>query len=142
MNLQQQSKLEQMCGNTFMYNATLYTINDFQAIGEKVLIGTDIKTLAIPKDKIGDFLRDCLPTEKSLAKTNGSALSIPGVETNYFGEIAAGLMTSFREIQGSKDQKFLKEATDRAKTKVLISKAVTDVAKTVIAGQKAARGKD
>lgn len=141
MNLQQQSKLEAMCGKSFMYNATLYTINDFQVIGEKVLIGTDIKTLSIPKDKIGDFIRDCLPVENGVAKTNGHTLSIPGVETNYFGEIAAGLMTSFREIQGSKDAKFLKEATDRAKTKVLISKAVTDVAKTVIAGQKAARGK-
>ena len=35
------------------------------------------------------------------------------------------------------DPRFLKEATERARAKVMISKAVTDVAKTVIQAKKA-----
>lgn len=51
-------------------------------------------------------------------------------------------MTSFREIQDAKNERFLKEAKSRASAKVQVSKAVTDIAKTVIQGQKALRGKE
>lgn len=142
MNLQQQSKLESMLGKCWMYKGNIYTLNDFQQIGEKVLIGTDIKTLSLKSDQVADFVKECLPVENKPAIQNSGTVSIPGVEANYFSELASGLMTSFREIQGAKDEKFLKEATSRAAAKVQISKAVTDIAKTVIAGQKAIRGKE
>lgn len=135
--LSNRSKLESAIGRNWMYRGTTYHFNDFTEVGEYIIISTDIKALKITADQVADFLKECLPAANS-ATEKGSELTvmIPGVENNMFSEIATGLMTSFREIQGSKDPVFLKQATDRAKSKVLISKAVTDVAKTVIQAKK------
>ncbi len=62
---------------------------------------------------------------------------IGGVETGVFKELTDGLLTSFREIQGSKDENFMKVASKRAHAKIGITRAITDIAKTAIAGKKA-----
>ncbi|MBL7780660.1 MAG: hypothetical protein JNM22_05535 [Saprospiraceae bacterium] len=133
MTLKDKATLESLVQKTWMYRGTNYTINDFTEIGEKIIFSTDVKSITIPMAEIQTFAADLLPVDSLPAK----GLAIPGVETSVFAEISAGLMTSFREIQGCKDPKFLQDATRRASAKVQISKAVTDIAKTVIAGKKA-----
>lgn len=137
MTLKDKATLEGLVQRTWMYKGTNYTITDFTHIGEQVIISTDVKALTIKVDKIQEFVTDLLPVSLP-AKPGTTAVNIPGVEPGMFSEIASGLMTSFREIQGSKDENFLKQATRRAAAKVSISKAVTDIAKTVIAAKKAA----
>ena len=88
----------------------------------------------------------CLPADITPAKNghNGhssSVVAIGGIETGVFKELTDGLMTSFREIQGSKDEAFLKVAYKRAKAKIGITRAITDIAKTAISGKKAMGGK-
>lgn len=137
ITLQHKSKLESSIGRNWMYRGSTYRFTDFTEVGEYIIISTDIKALKIKADQVADFLKDCLPAANSdTEKGSELIVMIPGVESNIFSEVAAGLMTSFREIQGSKDPVFLKQATDRARSKVLISKAVTDVAKTVIQAKK------
>lgn len=133
LTLKNKASLEAITGKTWMHKGTTYAINDFTEIGDRIILSTDVKALTIQTDQVESFVKDLLPVEDAAPK---NALAIPGVESNYFTEITGALMTSLREIQGSKDAKFLREATDRAKAKVLISKAVTDVAKTVIAAKK------
>lgn len=140
LTLKNKAGLEALQHKMWMYKGTTYLISDFTEVNDQVIISTDIKAIRIPADQVDDFLKELLPVDAAPAK-NGHKLMIPGVEAGIFTEITGALMTSLREIQGSKDPKFLKEATDRAKSKVMISKAVTDVAKTVIAGQKAMQGK-
>jgi len=138
LTLKNKSALESLKGKMWMYKTTTYTISDFTEVGDTIIISTHLKALSIKTDQVENFVKELLPVEA--APASDGAEIIPGVET-YFTELAGGLMTSFREIQGAKDATFLKEAKARASAKVQVSKAVTDIAKPVIAGQKAMRGK-
>lgn len=139
ISLNHKAKLESTIGRNWMYKGTTYRFTDVTEIGDQFIISTDIKALSIKADDVGDFLKECLPAANDLPAQNGTALSIPGVDGNVLQEITAGLLTSFREIQGCKDERFLKQASLRARAKVQISRAVTDVAKTVIAAKKATK---
>ncbi len=135
--LNHKSKLESTIGRNWMYRGTTYRFTDFTEIGDQVIISTDVKALKVPIDQVGEFLKECLPAANDLPATGGQVqVAIPGVDGGIFTEITNGLLTSFREIQGSKDPKFLKEAADRARAKVQVSRAITDIAKTVISAKK------
>jgi len=129
-----EAKLADITGKYWMYKTKTYKINDVMLIGQDHIISTDSKTLRIPTNQVEQFLQDLLPAEAPEQTQRG--LSIPGLDDGMFGELARGLMTSFREVQGSREGNFLKEATTRANAKIAISKAVTDIAKTTIQAKK------
>lgn len=136
LTLKNKAALEALKGKMWMYKTTTYTVSDFTEVGDTIIISTHLKAISIPTDGIDAFLKELLPVDAAPAA--GRAEIIPGGE-NYFTELANGLMTSYREIQASKDEKFLKEAKARAAAKVQISRAVTDIARTVISAKKNVR---
>lgn len=127
-----------------MYKSTNYTFTDFTLVEGKVIFSTDVKAITIPIAEVEQFIKGLLPVDSLPSKQSDHVISIPGVDSGIFSEMSLGLMTSFREIQGAKgnDEKFLKQAISRSKAKVEIVKTINDIAKTVIAGQKALRGKN
>ncbi len=131
-SLKIEAKLADIVGKNWMYRTKTYKINDVLLVNGEHIISTDSKTLRIPVAEVEEFLKDLLPTEETLP----SQVTIPGLEAGVFGELTKGLMTSFREIQGSKDERFLEGATKRATAKIKISKAVTDIAKTSLMARK------
>jgi hypothetical protein len=78
-----------------------------------------------------------LPTEQDLTASENHAEVIGAVETGVFKELTTGLMASFHEMQTANDELLLKDAVKRANTKISLSKAITDIAKTAISGKKA-----
>lgn len=139
LSLKHKSLLESIIGKMWMYKSTNYLFTDYTHIGESIIFSTDVKAITIEVGQIEDFKKELLPVDSTPASSSISATAqIPGIESSIFSELAGGLMSSFREIQGAKgtDEKFLQQAIRRSKAKVEITKAVTDIAKTAIAGQK------
>lgn len=134
LTLKNKSALEGLKGKMWMYKTITHVITDFTEAGDTIIISTNIKAISIKADAIEQFLKDLLPVDSAPAQPEIAAIA-PGVD-NYFTELAGGLMASFREIQGANDPTFLREAKSRAAAKVQVSKAVTDIAKTIIAGRK------
>jgi hypothetical protein len=142
--LKTQSKIESLLGKIWMHNSTNYTITDFTEVEGKIIFSTDVKAITVKVDEVDQFIKDLLPVDELPAKQSPHVINIPGVDAGIFSELAGGLMSSFREIQGAKgtDEKFLKQAIQRSNAKVAISKTITDIAKTAIAGQKVMRSKN
>lgn len=139
-----QAKIEGLIGKIWMYKSTNYTFTDFTIVEDKIIFSTDVKAITVPISEVEDFMKQLLPVDSLPDRQSTSVISIPGVDAGIFSELSSGLMTSFREIQGAKgnDEKFLKQAIQRSNAKVAITKTITDIAKTAIAGQKALRGKN
>lgn len=141
LSLKHKSALESIIGKMWMYKSTNYLFTDYTHIGKSIIFSTDVKAITIEVGQIDEFKKELLPVDSTPASS--SVAQIPGIESSIFSELAGGLMTSFREIQGAKgtDEKFLQQAIRRSKAKVDITKAVTDIAKTAIAGQKILKSK-
>jgi len=125
-----------------MHKSTNYTFTDFTLVGEKVIFSTDVKAITVSIDDLDAFIKDLLPVDSLPSNQSVNVINIPGVELSIFGEIATGLMTSFREVQGAKgnDEQFLNQAIKRSRAKIDISRTMTGIAKLALDVNKAKRG--
>lgn len=120
-----------------MHKGTCYQVVDFVEVGSDIIISTDIKSLKIPAEELSGFFKELLPAERDVERADNHLETIGAVETGVFKELTGGLMASFRDVQNAKGEDDIKAAVKVATTKIGISKAITDIAKTAIAGKKA-----
>ncbi len=127
LNLKNKAALEALNGSTVMYRTVTYHITGIVEVAGQYVISTDVKPLRFKEDEIPDFLNQILPVE---THRKGSVIIHQALDTSVLTELSNSLIASLREIDTAKDPEAIKAAAKKAKSKVTLSKGITDIAKT------------
>ena len=127
MQLKSKSIIENIIGKPWMYNGTVYNINDFVEVEGKIIFSTDRKSITINIQDVEKFKSKLLPVNNGLAKKES-------LDTTILKDLTDGLMQSFRSVQSAKGEEVDIEIK-KAVTKNKIAREVTNVAKLVLSAR-------